>query len=180
VITEAVSGETLTHPRGIAMQIAYCANCGKNTGHKRALGAGTILGAVVTGGASLVAVPLYGKRCIICGLTVEQATPQQPTATLPQNVEPAAPYGNSVSASVSRRDRAQGWLVLLGVILFFAVLWGSVRKSPSGIRRDTGKDHSLQSAPPASVPGPKGRTKVAGVDRSTERRTAGTSSANSQ
>jgi hypothetical protein len=55
------------------MQIAFCENCGKHTGHKRSIGVGTALGAVVTGGASLLAVPAYGKRCVICGLTVEQA-----------------------------------------------------------------------------------------------------------
>jgi hypothetical protein len=35
---------------------------------------GTAIGAVVTGEASLLAVPGYGKRCIVCGLTVGQAT----------------------------------------------------------------------------------------------------------
>jgi len=87
------------------MQVAYCPNCGKNTGHKRALGAGTILGAVVPGGVSLLAVPGYGKRCVICGLTVEEATQKQ------------------TSTNVTARDQAQGWLVLLGVILLVALMW---------------------------------------------------------
>jgi hypothetical protein len=56
------------------MQVAYCDNCKKHTGHKRAIGVGTLLGAVVTSGVSLLAVPAYGKRCIICGLTAVQAT----------------------------------------------------------------------------------------------------------
>ena len=34
------------------MQIAYCPNCGKNTEHKGALGAGTILRTLLTGGLS--------------------------------------------------------------------------------------------------------------------------------
>ena len=34
------------------MQIAYCPNCGKNTEHKRAIGAGTILRTLLTGGLS--------------------------------------------------------------------------------------------------------------------------------
>lgn len=55
------------------MQITFCANCNKYTGHKRAIGAGTVLGALVTGGASLLAVPAYGKRCVICGLTEGEA-----------------------------------------------------------------------------------------------------------
>lgn len=54
------------------MEYSYCKNCGKMTGHKRHLGVGTILGSVVTGGASLAAVPFYPKRCIICGKEKEQ------------------------------------------------------------------------------------------------------------
>jgi hypothetical protein len=61
------------------MQIAFCENCGKQTGHKRAVGVGTALGALCTGGASLLAVPAYGKRCIVCGLTVAQANAVSPT-----------------------------------------------------------------------------------------------------
>jgi hypothetical protein len=87
------------------MQVAYCPNCGKNTGHKRALGAGTIIGAVVTAGVSLLAVPGYGKRCVICGLTVAEAAPKQDTL------------------KVTARDEAQGWLVLLGVIALIALWW---------------------------------------------------------
>jgi hypothetical protein len=85
------------------MQIAYCPNCGKNSGHKRSLGAGTILGTFLTGGLSLLAVPVYGKRCIICGLTVEETTPQQG------------------SGNITVRDQVQGWLVLLGVVLLLAL-----------------------------------------------------------
>lgn len=55
------------------MQVAFCKNCNKHTGHKRAIGAGTVLGAVVTGGVSLLAIPAYSKRCVICGLTEGQA-----------------------------------------------------------------------------------------------------------
>jgi hypothetical protein len=83
------------------MQIAYCPDCGKNTGHKRALGAGTILRTFLTGGLSLLAVPVYGKRCIICGVTVEEA----------------APVRNSGS------ELAQGWLLLLGVVLLLVLAW---------------------------------------------------------
>ena len=49
------------------MQISYCDNCEKHTGHKRAIGAGTIIGAVATGGFSLLATPFYPPRCIVCG-----------------------------------------------------------------------------------------------------------------
>ena len=49
------------------MQMSYCPNCGKQTGPKRAVGAGTVLGADDTGGFSLLATPFYPLRCIICG-----------------------------------------------------------------------------------------------------------------
>jgi hypothetical protein len=87
------------------MQIAYCPNCGKSTGHKRALGAGTILRTFLTGGLSLLAVPVYGKRCIICGLTVDEAALLQS------------------SGNVTASDQAQGWLVLLGVVFLLALAW---------------------------------------------------------
>jgi hypothetical protein len=51
------------------MQVSHCTNCGKSTGHKRNIGVGTLLGALVTGGVSLAAVPFYPKRCIACGFT---------------------------------------------------------------------------------------------------------------
>jgi hypothetical protein len=59
------------------MQISHCANCGKSTGHKRNIGIGTLLGALVTCGFSLLAVPFYPKRCILCGVT-EGSRAQQP------------------------------------------------------------------------------------------------------
>lgn len=49
------------------MTFQYCENCEKKTGHKRAIGAGTVIGAFVTGGFSLLAIPAYPPRCIACG-----------------------------------------------------------------------------------------------------------------
>jgi hypothetical protein len=91
------------------MQLAYCPNCGKNTEHKRALGAGTIVRTLLTGGLSLLAVPVYGKGCIICGLTIAEATPQQS------------------NENVTARDQIQGFLVLLGVALPLVLIWRSAR-----------------------------------------------------
>jgi hypothetical protein len=87
------------------MQIAYCPDCGKNTGHNRALGAGTILRTLLTGGLSLLAVPVYGKRCIICGLTVQEAALLQSRA------------------NAAASDQAQGWLLLLSVVFLLALAW---------------------------------------------------------
>jgi hypothetical protein len=49
------------------MEMLYCNICKKITGHKRAIGVGTLLGGVVTLGVSLAAVPFYPLRCVICG-----------------------------------------------------------------------------------------------------------------
>ena len=49
------------------MEYLYCTNCRKMTGHKRALGWGTLFGAAFTFGASTAAIPFYPKRCIVCG-----------------------------------------------------------------------------------------------------------------
>ena len=49
------------------MDYSYCPNCGKKTGHKRALGWGTFFGALFTFGISLFLIPFYPKRCIACG-----------------------------------------------------------------------------------------------------------------
>ena len=50
------------------MKQEYCNNCRKITGHKRALGWGTFFGGLFTLGFSLLCIPFYPKRCIICGM----------------------------------------------------------------------------------------------------------------
>ena len=49
------------------MEYLYCPNCGRKTGHKRAVGVGTFIGTVATFGLSLATIPFYPKRCIVCG-----------------------------------------------------------------------------------------------------------------
>lgn len=49
------------------MIYAYCADCGRETGHARRLGWGTFFGAMVTFGLLLLFIPFYPKRCTICG-----------------------------------------------------------------------------------------------------------------
>lgn len=61
----------------------FCESCQRVTGHKRALGWGTFFAAVLTGGVWLLAIPVYPKRCIVCGLgspAGSRATPTAPTA----------------------------------------------------------------------------------------------------
>ena len=60
------------------MQIAFCANCGKHTGHKRVVGTVGVVTILFTAGANLLA---YKTRCVICGLSSGEA--QQLTAPAP-------------------------------------------------------------------------------------------------
>lgn len=48
------------------MATMYCALCRRPVEAKRQLGAGTLILAVVTGGAWLITIPFYSKRCSIC------------------------------------------------------------------------------------------------------------------
>ena len=98
------------------MEVAYCENCKKHTGHKRNVGVGTALGAVVTGGASLLAVPAYGKRCIICGLTVEQAKELNVTPEQKATAQADAALGNKVLLF--------GFLILLAIIFIVSMVKG--------------------------------------------------------
>lgn len=50
------------------MQSRYCQQCGRESGHKRALGWGTFFAVLLTFGWWLLAIPFYPKRCVICGL----------------------------------------------------------------------------------------------------------------
>ncbi|MGD0231533.1 MAG: hypothetical protein ABSC19_14450 [Syntrophorhabdales bacterium] len=45
----------------------HCQNCGKRTGHKRALGFGTFFMVIITCGFWILAIPWYPKRCSVCG-----------------------------------------------------------------------------------------------------------------
>ena len=49
------------------MRMELCSNCNKTTGHKRALGWGTLFAVILTGGLWLITIPFYQLRCIICG-----------------------------------------------------------------------------------------------------------------
>jgi len=51
------------------MTAKHCSSCGRVTGHKRSLGAGTIIALVLTGGFWLFALPFYPQRCVVCGLS---------------------------------------------------------------------------------------------------------------
>jgi|GEM_PF-2776939 len=49
------------------MKTAWCPVCEKEVGYARRLGVGTVIAIVLTFGLWLLALPLYPKRCTICG-----------------------------------------------------------------------------------------------------------------
>ena len=61
------------------MKVYYCHNCQKTTGYKRSLGWGTFFGGLFTLGISLLFIPFYPKRCIICGGDVRERNSITPT-----------------------------------------------------------------------------------------------------
>jgi len=50
------------------MIFKHCSNCSKKTAHKRAFGAGTVIGFFATLGLWLLVMPLYPVRCSVCGM----------------------------------------------------------------------------------------------------------------
>src|ERR1039458_2874436 len=65
---------------GNAMIAAYCTACQRVTGHKRSIGVGTYIGGIFTLGASFFAIPLYPKRCVVCGLSSQDTAQPHDTA----------------------------------------------------------------------------------------------------
>jgi len=63
------------------MKFYYCPHCGRETGHKRALGWGTFFAVLLTGGLWLLAIPFYPKRCIICGSKEKPKKPKTSIST---------------------------------------------------------------------------------------------------
>lgn len=133
------------------MTFQYCENCEKKTGHKRAIGAGTLIGAFATGGLSLVATPFYPVRCIACGKSgrgervpwpeyhprkysaeereVFNKTGKWPTSTFPYTQESPSPIYHSPMREHEERfvddDDWKPALKFLGVLVggLLAIAW---------------------------------------------------------
>ena len=58
------------------MATMYCALCNRPVEARRHFGAGTLILAVITGGAWLITLPFYSKRCCICKSTAISRTSQ--------------------------------------------------------------------------------------------------------
>lgn len=97
------------------MKMAYCQNCGKNTGHKRALGFGTLFAVILTGGLWLLAIPGYPERCIICGSSKEEETSEKETS--------------NEQAYISSLSETPIWLffVIIGACIVVFLLYNSLR-----------------------------------------------------
>jgi hypothetical protein len=102
------------------MIIEYCQTCKINTGHKRAIGVGTLIGSALTFGILLLFIPWYPKRCIICGA--------QSTSTSSSQSEPLQPnkfiislfaYAISVIIMFMLIPDSPKWLNMLFVVLAF-------------------------------------------------------------
>jgi hypothetical protein len=59
------------------MATMYCALCNRPVEAKRQIGIGTVALAVFTAGVSLLAIPLYPKRCSICKSSAVSLTPPE-------------------------------------------------------------------------------------------------------
>jgi len=63
------------------MNFSFCHRCARETAHKRALGIGTLLGCLFSGGLWLLAIPFYPVRCLHCGAEEGEPAPEEAAAT---------------------------------------------------------------------------------------------------
>jgi hypothetical protein len=94
------------------MQVAFCANCNKHTGHKRRIGVGTLLVVLITFGWSLLLIPFYSKRCVVCGLTTSEANRVARAASGPMPRNIAGTVSDTHSAPILKGIR--WWIARAG------------------------------------------------------------------
>jgi hypothetical protein len=102
------------------MRMRYCGNCEKETGHKRALGLGTMLAIILTLGLWLLVLPLYPTRCIVCGNAKRTAIDSPKWMASPSEKD----YDEKM------KNRLIGYLVMVGVAITIIVI-GIVFNKPS-------------------------------------------------
>lgn len=99
------------------MLFTYCPNCKETRGFKRAIGIGTVIAIILTGGLWLLAIPFYPKRCIVCGL---------PHTVSKDYTESQKPILNSYPAEPFYKKT---WFWLLIGFLLLAVILPIIAKS---------------------------------------------------
>lgn len=104
------------------MEISYCPSCEKETGHKRMLGWGTLLGCIFTFGLWILSIPFYPKRCIICGHT----------SNIPESARPWYRTWQGVTA--------------IAVVLLFIVILAKEKEHPQP------QQHQSSSIPAPEIP----------------------------
>jgi hypothetical protein len=86
------------------MAAMYCALCQRPVEARRQIGAGTVVFAVLTAGLSLLAIPIYPKRCSICKSTA--VTPSAPQLAPVPTHDPRVPkLEQQLEAAESEIDR---------------------------------------------------------------------------
>lgn len=94
------------------MNFSFCENCQKETAHKRALGAGTVIGFFLTCGLWALAIPFYPLRCLHCGTEEGSGPPVD------------APAEQQFVFQEKMMNRRIGYAVLIGgVVLIFLLNW---------------------------------------------------------
>lgn len=78
------------------MVMKYCNMCQRDVDAKRKIGAGSIIGILVTVGWWLLVIPFYGKRCPLC--TGKSLSP--PKGINANNIQP-----NQTNTSLSQTDK---------------------------------------------------------------------------
>ena len=92
------------------MDFSYCPNCGKSTGHKRALSWGTFFAVIITFGFWILMIPFYPKRCIVCGSS------ESPKRTSPKEY----PYNSSATTIEHHTEHHYSlikWILILLILI---------------------------------------------------------------
>ena len=114
------------------MVFKYCTNCTKKTGHKRAFGAGTVIGVILTLGLWAIVMPVYPIRCMICG---NESQPHEDEG--------------SIVWPIARRPGPFVWLVVSILLLLVLSRWHVFQDLEHYITRSRGGEGVVPAMPSA-------------------------------